>query len=349
MTGTCKIEGCTVDETGKCAMEREPATCENRVSVGPLAGASPSSFGNAPKVGGVDEGEEQNQTIGAPVLESTEHAPAFPSSTTLGLDVVSRLMRSRYVTGIGILGESNSGKTACLVSLYLLVSNGLLNGWTFADSASLTGFEDIARAARVWNEGQPPDQITLHTEMADDRQPGLLHLRLKRKSDGKRVDITLPDLPGEWTEALIRSSRSDRLEFMKAAEAMWLVVDGKALRELTTRQGAITRLGELLGRLEDMTKECPPKVLVVVTYRDKGALDRSIRDRLEAELGKRALSAEIVEVAPVADNEETCKSGFGIEALLDASVGVAPATAEFWSSTTPVAGLRAYLGYRRDR
>lgn len=344
MTGTCKIEGCTVDETGKCAMERDPATCENRVGVGPSAGASPSSFTNTP-----NESGEQSQTIGAPVLESTENAPAFPASTTLGLDVVSRLMRSRYVTGIGILGESNSGKTACLVSLYLLVSNGFLKGWTFADSASLTGFEDIARAARVWNDGQPPDQITLHTEMADDRQPGLLHLRLKRKSDGKRVDVTLPDLPGEWTEALIKSSRSDRLEFMKSAETMWLVVDGKALRELRTRQGAITRLGELLGRLEEMTKECPPKVLVVVTHRDKGALDQSIRDRLQAEIGKRILSAEIMEVAPVADDEKICKSGFGIEALLDASIGVAPAAAEFWTSTTPVVGSRAYLGYRRDR
>ncbi|MBY4715492.1 TRAFAC clade GTPase domain-containing protein [Burkholderia cepacia] len=325
-------------------MERDPATCENRIGTGRSASVP---FGSPTNT--LNEGGEQSQTIGAPVLESTENAPAFPASTTLGLDVVSRLMRSRYVTGIGILGESNSGKTACLVSLYLLVSNGFLRGWAFADSASLTGFEDIARAARVWNDGQPPDQITLHTEMADDRQPGLLHLRLKRKSDGKRVDITLPDLPGEWTEALIKSSRSDRLEFMRSAETVWLVVDGRSLRELRTRQGAITRLGELLGRLEEMTKEYPPKVLVVVTHRDKGALDKSIRDRLQAEIGKRILPAEIVEVAPVAEDDKICKSGFGIEALLDASIGVAPAAAAFWTSTTPVEGARAYLGYRRDR
>ena len=238
---------------------------------------------------------------------STERSPAFPPSTTLGLDVVNGLMRSRYVTAIGILGEFNSGKTACLVSLYLLVSNGLLEGWTFADSVSLMGFEDIARAARVWSEGHPPDQITLHTEMADDRQPGLLHLRLKRKFDGRRIDITLPDLPGEWTEALVKSSRSDRLEFMKSAETVWLVVDGKVLRELSTRQGAITRFGELLGRLEMMTKECPPKVLVVVTHRDKGELEQSIRDRLAAEIARRALRPD-PEVAPVADDETICKS-----------------------------------------
>lgn len=349
MTGTCKVEGCTVDDTRKCAMENDPATCENRVGIGVATDASADAAATTLKVGAPEEREQQAQDIGGPVLESTERRPAFPASTTLGLDVVNGLMRSRYVTGIGILGESNSGKTACLVSLYLLVSNGLLEGWTFGDSASLTGFEDIARAARVWNEGHPPDQITLHTEMADDRQPGLLHLRLKRKSDGRRVDITLPDLPGEWTEALVKSSRSDRLEFMKSTETVWLVVDGKVLRELSTRQGAITRLGELLGRLEGMTKECPPRVLVVVTHRDMGGLEQSIRDRLEAEIAKRVLPAEIVEVAPVADDETICKSGFGIEALLDASVGAAPDAAEFWASTMPPAGSRAYLGYRRDR
>lgn len=348
MTGTCKVEGCTVDDTHKCAMEKDPATCENRVGLGAAARVS-ADAATTRKIGASEDGEQQAQDVGGPVLKSTERSPAFPASTTLGLDTVNGMMRSRYVTGIGILGESNSGKTACLVSLYLLVSNGLLEGWTFANSASLTGFEDIARAARAWNDGHPPDQITLHTEMADDRQPGLLHLRLKRKSDSRRVDITLPDLPGEWTEALVKSSRSDRLEFMRSAETVWLVVDGKALRELSTRQGAITRLGELLGRLEWMTKECPPKVLVVVTHRDKGELGQSIRDRLGAEIAKRALRAEIVEIAPVAEDETICKSGFGIEALLDASVGAASEAPEFWASTTPTEGSRAYLGYRSDR
>lgn len=331
-----------------CAMEKNPTTCEHRVN-GPKSSIPASSSGNVQVAGPIGDGGEVDPIVGAPVLESTERAPAFPSSTTLGLDVVNRLARSRYLTSIGILGESNSGKTACVVSLYLLVSNGHLDGWTFANSVSLTGFEDISRAARVWNDGRPPDQITLHTEMADERQPGLLHMRLKRKRDGRRIDISLPDLPGEWTEALIKTSRSDRLEFMRSAEVMWLVVDGKALRNLKSRQGAITRLGELLGRVEEMTKEAPPKVLVVVTHRDKGLLDQSIRDRLEAEFQKRTLPVQILEVAPVADDEKTCKSGFGIEALLDASIGSAPEATEFWSSTTPTHGVRAYLGYRRDR
>ena len=112
---------------------------------------------------------------------------------------------------------------------------------------------------------------------------------------------------------------------------------------------AVNACGELLGRLEAMTRECPPRVLVVVTHRDKGELEQSIRDRLKAEIAKRVLPAEIVEVAPVADDETICRSGFGIEALLDASVGAAPEAAKFWASTTPAAGSPAYIGYRRDR
>lgn len=112
-----------------------------------------------------------------------------------------------------------------------MVANAALNGWTFADSKSLMGFEEIARGARDWNEGSPPDQMTMHTEMTDDRRAGFLHLRLVRKSDGRRVDLALPDLPGEWTTKLVTSAQSDRLEFMKAAEVTWIVLDGRTLAD----------------------------------------------------------------------------------------------------------------------
>lgn len=336
-------------------MERDPGVCENRVRAIAATTASASTLPTAAptaattRVGTGTEASEEWQGIGAPVLLSTERPPAFRPSTTLGTEVVEGMMASRYVTVIGILGEPESGKTACLVSLYLLASNGLLEEWAFANSASLMGFEDIARGAREWNEGQPPEQLTLHTEMADDRQPGFLHLRLKRKSDGRRVDLALPDLPGEWTKELVKSARTDRLEFMRSAETVWLVVDGRALRDLPFRQGAITRLGQLLGRLEAMTEKSPPKVFVVVSHRDKGELAKSIRDRLTAEIGKHSLEAEIVEVAPFADEGGACKAGFGIEALLNASVIAAPEPLGFWAPTTPAPGKRAYLAYRRDR
>lgn len=136
MSAACKFDGCTVGETGKCALERDPNTCENRSSG--LAQALLARSDAAPATDG----------IGAPVLEQPQGAAQFPSSRTLGPEVVSELMASRYVSVVGILGDPESGKTACLASLYLLVSNAKLKGWSFSDSKSLMAFEDIARGAR---------------------------------------------------------------------------------------------------------------------------------------------------------------------------------------------------------
>ncbi|MEH2469277.1 hypothetical protein V1281_001472 [Nitrobacteraceae bacterium AZCC 2161] len=87
-------------------------------------------------------------------------------------------MAERYCTLIGILGDPDSGKTAALVSLYLIASYTQHEGFGFADCRSLMAFNDISQRARHWNEGAPPDQMTVHTEAPDERTAGFLHLRL---------------------------------------------------------------------------------------------------------------------------------------------------------------------------
>src|SRR5690606_27882142 len=141
-----------------CALEQDPATCEHRTATATDAGGD-----DADADGGAGD-------IGAPVLQRPSGSASFPSSHTLGPKVISDMMASRYVTVVGILGDPDSGKTACLASIYLLVSNAMLEGWAFADSRSLMGVEDIARGARDWNPGNPPDQMTVPTEMSDDRR-----------------------------------------------------------------------------------------------------------------------------------------------------------------------------------
>ncbi|RYZ88753.1 MAG: hypothetical protein EOP06_10410, partial [Proteobacteria bacterium] len=168
MSAGCTYEGCTVADTGRCALERDIATCAYRI--GNLSESKSSE---------TDAGFTVNGDVSSPVLAAPEENPSFPPSTTLGLNEIETMMCSRYVTIVGILGDPESGKTACLASLYLLVSTAMLEGWSFADSRSLMAFEEIARGARRWNEGQPPEQMTMHTEMADERQPGFLHLRLR--------------------------------------------------------------------------------------------------------------------------------------------------------------------------
>ncbi|WP_420482418.1 TRAFAC clade GTPase domain-containing protein [Burkholderia cepacia] len=283
------------------------------------------------------------------MLDQPMRASAFPSSRTLGLQDLNGIMGTRYVNVIGILGDPESGKTACLASLYLLVSHAKLEGWSFADSRSLTAFEEIARGARDWNDGTAPEQMTVHTELADDRSPGFLHLRLVRLSDGRRVDLALPDLPGEWTQALVNTARSDRLDFLRSAEAIWVVLDGRTLADLEKRQGLIARVGQLAGRLNTMLDGISPRLMLVVTHRDLHVLNDNVVSRLKSELARRGTKAEIVGVAPFSDDPDNVPAGFGIAELIDLTVGQPSGRPIFWESTEPTEGDRAYLSYRRDR
>lgn len=339
MSSPCNFEGCAVAETGVCALERDPATCENRAKAG-----EGFAIGRAE----LPASETDGDGIGSPVLERPAGAASFPRSHTLGPDAMTRMMASRYVTVVGILGEPDSGKTACLASTYLLVANARLKGWSFADSKSLMGFEDIARGARDWNKGAPPNQMTMHTELTDDRRAGFLHLRLVRRADGRRVDLALPDLPGEWTTKLVASSQSDRLEFMKAADVIWIVLNGRTLADKERRQGLISRVGQLAGRLKTMCGDRMPRVLIVVTHRDHGELADPVSTRLRAELERKQVEATILQVAPFSDSDAV-RAGFGIADLIDATVGSSQPMPEFWPGRAPGEGSRSFIGYRRDR
>ncbi|MHA3774962.1 TRAFAC clade GTPase domain-containing protein [Verrucomicrobiota bacterium sgz303538] len=337
MSGRCTYEGCTVAETGRCALERNPTTCPNRI--GNLSDTGLDTASEAP-VANVD--------VGAPVLQSPDENPSFARSGTLGLKEIGEMMRRRYVTVVGILGDPESGKTACLASLYLLISNAMLDGWSFADSRSLMAFEEIARGARRWNEGQPPEQMTVHTEMADERQPGFLHLRLRRKTDGRIVDLALPDLPGEWTKTLIRSARSDRFEFLRSADVIWLILDGRILADRERRQGTITRLGQLSGRLCALIEGAMPRVLLVITHRDLHEPDQAVIARITSELAKHGVSFELIPVAPFSKSKKI-KAGFGLAALVTATVERPSAATIFWPTTSPAPGASSFLSYRRDQ
>lgn len=342
MSGSCNYEGCTVDETQTCALERDPSTCENRLGR-VVADAAPTTPQSSDEIA-----SQVSERLGAPVLEQPTRASAFPSSQTLGLENLNALMGTRYVKVVGILGDPESGKTACLASLYLLLSHAMLKGWTFADSKSLTGFEEIARGARDWNNGQAPDQMTVHTELSDDHGPGFLHLRLVRRSDGRRVDLALPDIPGEWTQAFVNIARSDRLDFIKSAEAIWIVLDGRALANIEKRHGLIARVGQLAGRLSTMLHGRIPRLITVVTHRDLHPLEDAVAAKLRAEFGRRGANTEIVNIAPFSDNPDV-PPGFGIAELIDRTVDAPLEQPIFWQSTEPVDGDRAYLSYRRDR
>jgi hypothetical protein len=265
----------------------------------------------------------------------------------MGPDAVSDLMASRYIKVVGILGEPDSGKTACLVSTYLMIANASLDGWSYADSKSLMAFEELARGAREWNEGSPPNQMTMHTELMDDRRAGFLHLRLRRTSDGSCIDLALSDIPGEWTTKLVTTAQSDRLDFLRSAEVIWMVLDGRLLADKERRQGLIARTGQLAGRVRSMLAEATPRVIVVVTHRDSADVPEATMDRLLAELNRKGIDASVVRVAPFSDSGSV-GAGDGISALIDSTAQPVPITPIFWPDSNVCEESRSYSKFRRS-
>lgn len=190
----CNKPECTLAQTGRCVLDHDPASCPIRLESLKSLDASESG------------------SIGEPVLASPTEIERFQSSYSLNISQAQTLMQERYCNIIGILGAPDAGKTACLVSFYLLLAHGRLSGFDFRDSKTAMAFEEICRGARRWDVANYPEQLTLHTEITDERTAGFLHLRLKAET-GKIVDFLLPDLPGEWSTSLIDSNRTDRLNF----------------------------------------------------------------------------------------------------------------------------------------
>lgn len=174
----------------------------------------------------------------------------FHSGVELGTEDLLPISAASYAHVIGLVGAYNAGKTCFLLSLYMMASRQLLpDGYLFAGSLTLQGFEDRARRLREWKGGALPKQLADHTSNTDERKPGFLHLQLI--SDDGPVQLLLPDLPGEWTKSLIKQGEDiQSWAFLNRADGIIIVLDGTELVG-PDRIIQLTRAKHLLHRLKD--------------------------------------------------------------------------------------------------
>ena len=318
----CTNTECTVSQTGLCVLNNRPEECPHRAS------------GHE-----ADHVVDGGLTRDDPVLVAPESIPRFPPSAVLGLDDVRALMGKEYCRIIGLLGAPNSGKTSCLVSLYLLLAHSNVGDFTFADSKSLTALDELSRGARSWDGGMP-EQMTGHTEKGDGRSPGLLHFKLVRQSDCARLHLFIPDLPGEWSTDLINNNRTDRLRFLRAADAIWVMVDGRTLREKGQRLGAIHRASVLIDRIAALCVPDIPAVRLVVTRLDLGKpLDNTLQE-LHRHAAQHGIDLSVNNIASFSKTAGIV-AGAGIADLIAQTVAGPIAHGVFWPH-----GLEAAYGSR---
>lgn len=289
----CDRQDCTVADTGMCLLNNDPSSCPHRLAA-------------------EDRERQETPEINLPSKVT------FPSSRACVLSAARGLMGERYVHLVGILGEPDAGKTGCLVSLYLSVAQGCLNDLVFADSRTLMGFEEISQGARRWNDGRIPDQFTDHTVLPDDRTAGFLHIRLARIHQRNSFDLLCSDLPGEWTTELIDRNRVDRLQFLKRADVIWLVIDGTETVASKRRQVCLQRTKMTIGRLGNFLTH-GRRLIVVVTRRDENAPDDGVIQEICAEGIRCGFETESVAVASFSKDGSDVPAGTGIERLIELS------------------------------
>ena len=325
MANACRRPDCTVDQTGICLLNNDVATCPERTG----ETLDPASL--------VDISVP-------PPLSPPVRNPQFPNSQTLTPERVRELFCGKPTRLIGVLGAPDAGKTAIVVSLYLLLSRSKLAGYRFSDSSTLLALDEISRGARRWNEGAPPEQMTNHTELSDERTAGFLHLRLRDTETKEAHDLLIPDLPGEWSTTLIDSNRTDRLDFLKGADVLWITIDGRALLKSESRQVVLHRSGMLMQRVKDLLGLDVPPVLLVISHLDKGTPSATSIDRLKADASRLGLDVTIIQVSSFSE-ADAIPPGTGIADLIRASLNSHSSTEPepLWPSSISV-GIRRHFG-----
>lgn len=325
MLAVCRIPECTFAETGVCLENNPPDKCPNR------------------REGDAEALPDFKPSV-APPLSAPAEKPRFPPSLTLGAREARQLMSKRYCRVVGILGAPDAGKTASLASLFLLLGRDKLSGFRFADSRTIMALNEISQGARRWNKGAPPAQMTSHTELAEDRPAGFLHIRLRRLSDGGAFDFLLPDLPGEWSDSFIDKNRSDRLDFLKSADVVWIMVDGRQFSKLEFRRTTLRRLDLLVARLAALVDR-PISALLVISHRDSGEVNQQDLAALVDAAAARNVTMDVVPIASFKRRGGESPAGFGIADLVAKTIGQTVTAPTFWPNGGNSSERRAMLRF----
>lgn len=350
MRGPCTNENCTFNATKSCVAGNMPEECPYRSLTGDSDDLDIESE-SLDETKNIDAGAALSIAsglgLGGAVLSAPDKdLPTFPASRTLGISQANAMMEERPTCLVGIVGLAGAGKTAALVSAYLMLAQGKFEGFSYADSDTLRAFEEIARASRTWNKGNPPEQITSHTTLSNDREAGFLHLRLRRDADGRLFDVLLPDLPGEWSRALIDRSDEDRLSFLGAASVIWLMVDGRQFADDGRVARARYRATLLIERLANLLGNRRPRIIITPTWQDKQLFPPEEADLLVRYGAEFRFEVDIAPIASFSWNENM-EPGYGISKLFTDSLAARPSQPKFWPETDYESDDRRLAAFRR--
>lgn len=328
----CSKPDCTFAITGTCfdSIDDPSRNCPH---LQPKANVAPTV---AP-----DDPSDDAEAIGGAARQ-------FDSGLELGLQDVARIMRSRYATLVGVLGQVEAGKTCLFTSIYLQITGRFLYPqYRFVTSETLLGFEQRARHLRDWSNGGVPDQIVDRTQLGDSRSPAFLHLAISDRH-GVRHDFLLPDLPGEWTTRLLSdASTAERFAFLSRSDVLLIVLEAPKFAAARARKNALTDATHLITRLANdiQLPRSIPIILAVTKCDETGGRVPAEVSRVADLVSQKGYSVATVGLAAFPADPAHVPAGFGIDTLLS-HLTSPPPTPEDSAIPSINDGGRSYLKAR---
>ena len=159
-----------------------------------------------------------------------------------------------------------------------------------------------------------------HTLLSDPRSPAFLHLALQYGAKyERRFDLLLTDLPGEWTEELIRrASEAERFRFLCRADGIIVMIDGQSLFS-EQRHVEMHRTELLLDRLAGNLQVDPAVPLVLlISKRDLLPPEQpDIVSGLCDRASKLGFTPEVVFAAAFSSRPDEVPHGTGIKDTIE--------------------------------
>lgn len=223
----CKQSECPVRTSGKCLEGLEPENCSHFYW---------------------SDGEEED-TVAPNEDQSKANLIKLFSGTELSMNELGLVTNEHPTNLIIVIGESFSGKSTILTSVFDMFQVGKFKQFYFAGSYTQYGFESRCHLSRADSGLIEPD--TAHTLSVEFN---FLHVAYKNIDSltGRPYHLLLSDISGERFNMAINSSgMMKEMDLMKEADHLVYLLDGEKIADKYQRNAIITRAGQFITRALD--------------------------------------------------------------------------------------------------
>lgn len=302
----CKEIGCEIGKSGECFNQlTDPEKCSHFYWLEDVQNQGDEEE---------DEKEDDKGKVTPPKIK-------LISGEALELEDLTRVTHSFDAKLIAFVGESDSGKTTLLASIFDIFQINNFNNYHFAGSLTQVGFERRCHKSRKESNLQKPA-----TDKTAAKKFNFLHLATRKKDRLQPVrHFLLSDISGEkLSHASSSTSSMQELDILKFADLVVVIIDGSTLSDIRHRQTTINKTVRFLQKATD-EKMITSKTKVCISISKMDLLEGSdfnIEEKIRAvflsKFKDKLLELIFVDLAarPKAASAKY-RFGSGIEDLLD--------------------------------